>query len=128
LVITVDFDLMKVREYIEDKERDRTEYEVIFYILRWNYVCKKERCKICLTGKGLHLYIYRNVDFMKEIPLRIWLGDDIMRLEIDIKRYFKKLYGFIDTLFSEKIEKNHYSKEICIDFNTFFVEFLKRFS
>jgi len=128
MVITIDFDLVEYREYVDSKPRDRNELEILRCVFFWNYVCRKVKCRVCLTKKSLHLKIYTKSDVMKEIPLRILACDDILRLEIDIVRHFHRLDIFTDTLFSAKIAENgrYVSIERCLDFEKFFKSFLSK--
>jgi len=128
MVITIDFDLKEYREYIDSKPRDRNEFEIMKCIFTWNYICKRAKCRVCLTKKSLHLKIYVKSDIMKEIPLRILACDDIIRLEVDIVRHFHKLDIFTDTLFEAKIAENgkYVSVERCLDFEAFFKTFISR--
>jgi len=124
-VIGVDFDL---EIYEDGVKKERKDFEVIFYILRWFYICRRIECRVCLTRKGLHLKILEDVEKEKTIPLRIWLGDDMDRVELDLRRLARKHYIFFDTLFQYK--KNLITKEVsvekCLDGLTFFKEFLTR--
>jgi len=122
-MITVDFDLEEVRFDTYDKPRKRTDFETTFFLLRWNYVCKKANCRVCLSRKGLHLYI--DDDRRNDFGLRAYLGDDPIRLDIDLKRRLKGLEMFADTLFNEKAEGSKSYKEMCLDFESFFKEYLK---
>jgi len=121
-MIGVDFDL------IENGE-ERSELEVLIYVLRWKYICSIYRCKVCKTRKGLHLKVFADIEPERAIPIRVWLGDDLNRLELDIFRLRKmcKLIQF-DTLFQFKKElwNGKESIERCLDFEAFFKSFLSK--
>jgi len=122
-VIGVDFDLTL------NDGRERNDFEILFYVLRWSYVCRSIECRICLTRKGLHLKICLDTEKEKSIPLRIWLGDDMDRVELDLRRLARKHYIFFDTLFQYKknLLTGEVSVEKCLDGSTFFKEFFSRF-
>jgi len=121
-MIGVDFDL-------EKEGKEVSELEVLFYVLRWKLICSIYKCKVCKTRKGLHLKVFADVEPEKTIPLRIWLGDDSNRLELDIfrlRKANKKL--FFDTLFQYKkeLKTGKESIEKCLDFEAFFKSFLSK--
>jgi len=126
LTITIDFDLTEVREDVFSKPRNRSEYEILFFMIRWNYICKQIDCKVCLTKKGLHLYVLDKRENLNDIPIRAFLGDDPIRLEIDIKRKMRKLDILTNTLFKEKFEGKEHYKEMCLSFEEFYNEFIKK--
>ena len=131
MVITLDIDFV-YREYADGDERQRSELEILMILFNINYICRNTRCRICLTRNGLHIYIDDNTrlrDFPKRETVRRLFRDDPVRLDIDSKRFTYKLYNFIDTLFSEKIEiytkKKVFSFEKCMDFTQFFNHFIR---
>ena len=86
-----------------------------------------ERCKVCKTRKGLHVYIkVRRYNFEHAIGARLYLGDDPIRADIDILRFRKGIVWYIETLFQAKIEKKGISKEVCVDGKAFFNALLRR--
>ena len=127
MYITIDLDLHERREEVGQEPRELTELELLTYLLRIAYVCRATKCRICRTRKGLHVYIkVKNYDFEKAIALRLLLGDDPIRAEIDIIRYRRGIVPFIETLFVAKVSKDGLSKEVCVDTSRFFEELVRR--
>lgn len=131
MVITLDIDY-SYREYIDEDERQRTELEMLMILFNVNYICRNTRCRICLTRNGLHIYIddyTRLRDFPRREAVRRVLRDDPLRLDADSKRFAYKIYNFLDTLFSQKVEiyakKKVFSFERCMDFAHFFSYFVR---
>ena len=127
MIITIDFDLTNYREQLGETPRDRSELETLIFLFKVNYLCMKNKCKICLTKKGIHVYIYNDVrDARKRINTRRWLGDDEIRMDADMKRIKDGLGYWTDTLFKEKIEDGETYREMCMDFRHFFNEYIAR--
>jgi len=124
--VTVDLDLEERREEIDTKPRRLSELELLMYLLRLQYVCRSTQCKICRTRKGLHVYIKTNrYDFEKVVGLRLWLGDDPIRVDIDILRIRRGVTMYIETLFQAKVAHGKVSKEVCVDAKQFFRNLVK---
>jgi len=127
MLVTVDLDLEERREELGSTPRRLSELELLTYLLRLAYVCRMERCRVCKTRKGLHIYIKTKVyNFERAVALRLWLGDDPIRVDIDIFRYRKGIVHYIETLFNAKIEKGRVSREVCVDGKAFFEALLRR--
>jgi len=97
-VITIDIDNLHKMKH----------YERLIIILRIAYICRIARCRIARTHKGYHVYIsVDNYNFEKSIGLRGWLGDDTMRIDIDILRWRRGLKRWVETLFTCKKQKEY---------------------
>jgi len=119
--ITIDLDLIERREYVDQDPREVGDLELLKYLFNINYICRSTRCKVCKTRKGLHIYIaVKDYDINKAMVLRAMLGDDPIRLEIDMYRHYKGLREYMETLFKAKYSKDGISVEKCVDWKTFF--------
>jgi hypothetical protein len=58
------------------------------------------------TGKGFHVKIYRRLSIRRSMIARQILGDDPERLAWDQEKYHCGLFGFIDTLFDVKRQRD----------------------
>jgi len=94
--ITIDIDYSKSDRYID------------ISIYRFLYICKSkdvEKCSMCLTENGIHLYIVlkKDIGYWDMIMLRSILLDDNNRIDFDMDRevypqvMFKDKYVVRDT-------------------------------
>jgi len=84
----------------------RSELEKAMFLLRLKQICQTHTCRIKQTRKGIHVYIYfdRKLSYWEKRAVRVYLFDDIIRVFYDDQRYYKKLYGTVDTLFNVKFD------------------------
>lgn len=94
-MITVDFDM-----------DFRSDLDMLIFYYRLKDICSKYKCEITKTKKGIHAVIYVDMDFFKQIAVRSYLLDDPERIEFDIKRYYRNMHRWINTIFIRKID-NH---------------------
>lgn len=84
----------------------RDPLERTIFLLRLKQICSIYRCRIALTRKGIHVYIYfnRKLDYWQKRVIRTYLYDDVIRVFYDDWRYLKKYYNAVDTLFNVKFD------------------------
>ena len=103
--ITVDFD-----------SHGKLHLERLKFLFNLMYIAGDIR--IAETHKGYHVYIdIDGYDFGKALAVRGWLGDDPMRMEVDIKRWYSGLKHWVETLFrcKKQAEYEYCEREIDLE-------------